>query len=102
MKKTIAISMIAILLTCSGITVQAEHKTSEGAPCNNTHYTLVDGSTVATTTGTHNYTCTVTYYVKTHTKYCSSCGTSLGAGPSYRCTEIHTCGNIIRDCTGVH
>lgn len=100
-KRIAAIAASAIMVATMAITASAEHYTSSGMPCNSTFYTLSHYNLMNTSTGTHAYTCTVTYYVYRHGKACASCGTALGESRTYRCTEIHTCGNVNRDCVGV-
>lgn len=69
-------------------------------PCNHELYRLGDNVRVDVSYGIHGYTCTVTYSAYRHTKWCASCGEYLGEGPTFRCTEEHTCGNHIKSCTG--
>lgn len=89
-------------LGIGGLPAQAAH-TIPGSndPCNNSYYRMVESHTVSTSIGTHNYTCTVTYYVNWHKKICTSCGGDAGV-KIYQCTEKHTCGSILVDCNGRH
>lgn len=101
-KKITVAAMAGVIAMCISVTANAEHnKPGTKIPCTNTHYTLGHHSKVSESKGTHNYTCTVTYYTYRHSKWCSSCEASLGEGPTYRCTESHTCSGTIKDCTGV-
>jgi len=102
-KRLTAAAAAAIVMASAGITASAEHETPESTEevriyCDNTFYWLGDSTCVGTSKGTHDYSCTVTFYAYRHTKTCSSCHVILGEGPAYNCTQIHTCGNIIRDC----
>lgn len=82
-------------------TVQSNATSSDGAiPCEHKFYRLEDNVQTAVSYDTHNYTCTVTYYTYRHTKWCDECGEYLGEGPTFLCTEEHTCGNHIKNCTG--
>ena len=69
-------------------------------PCAHEYYRLGDNVRVGEAYDTHGYNCTVTYSAYRHTKWCASCGEYLGEGPTFRCTEEHTCGNHIKSCTG--
>lgn len=107
-KRITAAAMAGVIAMSLAATASAEHfipgtdtDTDNKVPCNSTYYTLGHHPQVGRSTGTHNYTCTVTYYAYRHSKWCNSCGASLGFGPTYICTEDHTCGNYIRTCTGV-
>lgn len=97
-KRLTAAAAAAIVMASAGITASAaDHKNPQGDFCDCTYYYLRDNVRVGTSTGTHGYSCTVTYYAYRHNIQCT-CGTYTGEGPAYTCTEIHSCGNIIRDC----
>ncbi len=99
-KRLTAAAVAAIVMASAGITASAatDHTNpNTGKPCNSTYYIERDSTRIGTSTGKHGYSCTVTYYSYRHTKYCS-CDYVYGEGRAYQCTEIHTCGNIIKDC----
>ena len=103
MKRILAIFMCVLMFAGTGITAHAEHYNPiDKSPCSNIHYKLQDDVVLHTSNGTHNYVCTVTYYIYSHKKYCSSCGAFLGAGPGFQCTEIHTCPTYIKNCYGTY
>lgn len=102
MKKILMICLCIFAVSANSINARAEHITGDGTPCNNTYVLLQDNNLVSTYTGTHNYTCTVTYYVYSHAIKCSACKTYLGQGFVYNCTQSHTCGSYLKDCGGVH
>ena len=68
-------------------------------PCDNTGRILVDAELLCEFTENHRYSCTVTNQVWSHKMYCTSCKAYLGIGQPYCCTEIHTCGSYIKDCS---
>lgn len=68
-------------------------------PCDNTGRILVDAELLCEFTGEHAHSCKVTNQVWSHKMYCTSCKAYLGIGQPYSCTEIHTCGSYVKDCT---
>ena len=105
MKRILAIFMCVLMFAGTGITAHAEHyipNNPDREICNNTICHWDDATRLHSYTKTHGYSCTVTCYVYSHRKYCSSCGAYLGEGPTYQCTEVHTCGSYLKDCAGQH
>lgn len=72
----------------------------KATPCDHKYYRLEEIEQTDVSYDTHNYTCTVTYYTYRHAKRCTECNEYLGEGPTFLCTEEHTCGNHIKECTG--
>lgn len=106
MKRILAIFMCVLMFAGTGITAHAEHQVPGddiSKICNNT-YCFWDDATLlqSYTKKTHSYSCTVTCYVYSHRKYCSSCGAYMGEGPTFQCTEVHTCGSYLKNCAGQH
>ena len=104
MKRILAIFMCVLMFAGTGITAHAQHVSGDNPSkyCNNTYIDLLDNICVQTYTKTHGYSCTVTCYVYSHRKRCSSCKAPLGEGPTYQCTEVHTCGGYLKDCDTQH
>lgn len=69
--------LCSALLISNCMSAKADHMNGS-SPCSNQYFTMQETGIRGTYTGTHNYTCTVTYYIKSHNKYCSSCGAYVG------------------------
>ena len=104
MKRIILACLCLCLFASNNVVARAEHMNGSNSnlPCTNTYVYWRGNGVKGTYTGSHNYTCTVTYYIYAHYKECTSCGAILGNGPTYKCTERHTCGTVIYDCSGAH
>lgn len=104
MKKMIAVLICVIMFAGTGITAHAQHVDGRNPSmyCTNTGTIWEDNVRAHAYTKTHGYSCTVTCYIYTHRTYCSACTTCLGDGPTYQCTEVHTCGSYLKDCGVQH
>ncbi len=100
-KRFTTVAMAGVMAMCMAVTASAVHFPEPNHPCNNTYYTLGDNVRVGLNYGTHNYTCTVSYYAYRHTKWCASCHYCFGEGRAFNCREEHTCGNYYKYCVGI-
>lgn len=98
LKKITAVMVAGVMAASMAVSANATHTSPKGFECNSTiinlrHYTMISQSTAP-----HGQTCTITYYVYRHYKFCA-CEYPYGEGPTYKCTEAHsTCGSYKQDC----
>ena len=105
MNKKMVIALLLILTLLPYKEIHADHnKPGTLIPCDNTYYYYAEYSYTQYRTETHGVTmngmCTITHYLYSHHKKCSSCHQILVSNVQMWCTHIHTqnCGNT-KDCT---